>query len=53
MGSPNDLNAAEVAQIIEKSDMRDETLPYTYENGLLSASVNVGVNDVYFIRIVK
>ena len=33
--------------------MRDETLPYTYENGLLSASVNVGVNDVYFIRIVK
>ena len=53
MGSPNDLNAAEVAQIIEKSDMRDEELPYTYENGLLSASVNVGVNDVYFIRIVK
>lgn len=53
MGSPNDLNPQEVTQIIEASGLQDEELVYTYSDGALKAEVNIGVNDVYFIRIVK
>lgn len=53
MGSPNDLNRQEVNQIMEASAMRDEELHYRYESGVLTTEVSVGVNDVYFIRIVK
>ena len=53
MGCPNDLNQQETNAIIEKSAMQDEELPFTYENGMLSAMVSVGVNDVYFVRIEK
>lgn len=53
MGQPNDLNNEEVEAIIQASDMQDEPLEYCYNDGVLSTHVNVGVNDVYFIRIVK
>ena len=53
MGSPNDLNRQEVEQILAASDMEDEPIGYTYENGILATEVEVGVNDVYFIRILK
>lgn len=52
MGAPNDLNRQEVAQIESASAMQDEPLAYTYANGRLTTTVEVGVNDVYFIRIV-
>ena len=53
MGSPNDLNRQEVEQILAASDMEDEPIGYTYETGILATEVEVGVNDVYFIRILK
>lgn len=53
MGCPNDLNTKETQQIIEASDMQDEALEYTYADGVLTTQVGLGVNDVYFIRIVK
>lgn len=53
MGSPNDLTKAEVAHILEKSDMQDEAWDYNYKNGVLSLGIALGINDVYFVRIVK
>lgn len=53
MGSPNDLNQEEVDAIIRASDMQDEEIAYTYENGVLHTDITMDVNDVYFIRIVK
>jgi len=53
MGSPYDLNAAEVSQIEEASKVVDEELPFTWQDGVLRTAVELGENDVYFIRIVK
>ncbi len=53
MGSPDDLNKAEVAHIMEASAMRDEEIAYTYQEGVLRTEVALGVNDLYFIRIEK
>lgn len=53
MGSPNDLNHAEVEQILKASEMTDEELSYNYADGELCTEVMVGVNDIYFIRIEK
>lgn len=53
MGRPNDLNHREVEEIQKASQMLDEELPYHYEDGRLTAEVALGVNDIYFIRIVK
>ena len=52
MGSIVDLTPAEVEHIKEKTAMIDEPIDYTYENGLLTFSAALGVNDVYFIRII-
>ena len=43
----------EVSQIIAASEMRDEQLAYSYSCGVLRTEVEIGVNDVYFIRIEK
>lgn len=53
MGCPNDLNKAEVEHILRESEMVDEKLDYSYENGVLSTEVSLGINDIYFIRIEK
>lgn len=51
MGSPADLNPAEVNEIIEKSAMTAEELPYIYEDGKVSFHAELGVNDIYFVTI--
>ena len=53
MGAPNDLNKSEVEAILAASDMVDEEIAYTYENGVLETQAALGVNDLYFIRIEK
>lgn len=53
MGEPYDLTPAEVTAIMEASAMRDEELDYTYRDGVLTAEVELGINDIYFIRIEK
>lgn len=53
MGSPNDLTQKEVEEISRASDMEDEELDYRYADGVLDTEVELGINDVYFIRIVK
>lgn len=51
MGSPQDLNRAEVEDIIRRSAMVEEPLEYTWESGKLIFTVSLGVNDLYFIRM--
>lgn len=53
MGSPNDLTQKEVEYIRKASEMLDEEIPYQYDNGTIRLEVNVGVNDIYYIRIEK
>ena len=53
MGSPNDLNRAEVEYILKASDMIDEEVEIDYKNGVLTAQAALGINDIYFFRIVK
>lgn len=53
MGSPNDLNRAEVEYILKASDMIDEEVEFDYKNGVLTAQAALGINDIYFFRIVK
>lgn len=53
MGCPNDLTKAETEYIIKASEMLDEELEVQYENGILNVQVNLGINDIYFIRIEK
>ena len=53
MGCPNDLTKAETEFIIKASEMLDEELEVQYENGILNVQVNLGINDIYFIRIEK
>jgi xylan 1,4-beta-xylosidase len=51
MGSPLDLTPAEVDSIRARSQMVEEEIPYTYENGVLTFKAALKVNDVYFVRI--
>ena len=53
MGSPNDLTKAEAESIKKASEMTDEDVEYVYENGVLHTKAALGINDIYFIRIVK
>ena len=53
MGSPQVPTPTQLAQIQAQSAMRDEELPYTWRDGKLEFVVSLGVNDVYFIRIVR
>ena len=52
MGSPQVPTPRQLAQIQEQSAMQDEELPYTWQDGTFSCSVSLGVNDVYFVRII-
>lgn len=52
MGRPEDLTPTEIQEIIKRSEVRDEALKYSYKDGILHTEVQLGVNDVYFIRII-
>ena len=51
MGSPVQLTPAEVESLKTRSAVTDEPLDAAYADGVLSAEVELGVNDVAFIRI--
>lgn len=50
-GSRNDLNKAEIADIIEKSAVVPQKWNYSYSNGVIATEVSLGVNDICMIRI--
>ena len=47
MGRPDALNPVEVEALKDKSAVRPETWPFTWENGVLTVRAALGVNDVY------
>ena len=51
MGSPVSLNKREVNELIEKSKVVDEPWPFTYEEGVLTITAELDVNDVYFFTV--
>ena len=51
MGSPQDMNRREVEALKEKTALRREPWPFTWENGILTITAELGVNDLYFIEI--
>ena len=51
MGSPVSLNKREVNELIEKSKVVDEPWPFTYKEGVLTITAELGVNDVYFFTV--
>ncbi|MCM1121891.1 MAG: hypothetical protein NC416_04855 [Eubacterium sp.] len=53
MGSPTDLLPDELENILDKTKMQQEKLEYGYEGGEVEFSVELGVNDVYFITLKK
>lgn len=53
MGRPLDLTRKEVSELEESTRMREEVLSGRYEDGVLRLEVSLGINDIYFIRIIK
>lgn len=53
MGEPDDLLPEQIETIIHQSSLKEESLPYVYENGLLRLEGNIGFNDVWLIKIQK
>ena len=51
MGSPVSLNRAEVELLKTQSAVTDEPWPFTLENGILTVEAELGVNDVWMIRV--
>ncbi len=51
MGCPRDLTPKQVKEVIAKTEVKDEVIDYEYCEGKLSFSTQLGVNDVYFIRV--
>ena len=51
MGKPRDLTPAEVDDLIKKSAMKTEELSSSYENGTISFHAELGVNDIWMIKI--
>lgn len=51
MGRPLSLNRAEVEDLKEKSCVRPEAVPFSWENGTLTLEADLAVNDVYFFEI--
>ena len=47
MGRPDALNRAEVEALKDKSALRPEAWPFTWEGGVLTVRAELGVNDVY------
>lgn len=53
MGSPKDLTPAEVTEIERRSELVRELIDIQCENGYVSFSAELGVNDIYLITIEK
>ena len=51
MGSPQMPTPVQLKQIVEKSAMVEEEWPCRYHNGSLEVTAELGVNDLYFVRI--
>lgn len=52
MGSPKDLTPKQIKELIAKTAVKEETIPYEYNDEKLSFTVKLAVNDVYFVRII-
>ena len=52
-GRPMDITPAEALTISEETAVREEALKYHYEGGVLRFAVELGVNDLYFIQIMR
>lgn len=52
MGSPKDMTPLQVKDIINKTVVKEENMAFSYEDGKVMLSASLGVNDVYFIRII-
>jgi xylan 1,4-beta-xylosidase len=50
-GEPLHLNKAEVQDIIEKTAVKEENLPFEFKDGAVTIETELGVNDVAFIRV--
>lgn len=51
MGCPQDITPSQKQEIVEKSAVATEKMPYCFENGVLTVKAAIGINDVYFITI--
>lgn len=52
MGSPKDMTPKEVKDIISKTMVQNESMEFFYEDGKVTLKAALGVNDLYFIRII-
>lgn len=50
-GSLQELNPKTAAELREKTALLRELWPFTWENGMLTVTAELGVNDLYFIEI--
>lgn len=53
MGSPQVPTRVQLDELVNASAMEDEEMSFTYENGVLTFSASLGVNDLYFVRIIR
>ena len=51
MGSPQVPTPAQMEQLKKQSAVQDEALDYDWQDGTLTFTAALGVNDLYFIRI--
>lgn len=51
LGSPCSLSQSQIETIKQKSALREEDLPFTYKNDVLTLSVDLDVNDIQLITV--
>ena len=51
MGKPYEMNKAEIEAVASKSTVPEVDLPCVYENGVLTVKAELGVNDVWLVKI--
>ena len=52
MGSPQELNRTQKAEMLEKSALKKEKAEYVYESGKLTLTAELGTNDVWMFTII-
>lgn len=50
-GSPEELSHEQLAEIVEATKIKAESMHYSYDNGCVNGTVELGVNDIYLITI--
>lgn len=53
MGSPSDMRPSDALEIDKAAELREEELPFTYEEGKLRIRTSLGANDVHLVKIYK